>query len=302
VINLEVFGDSTKMSKVAELLDQFAGASRVRLVPATRAGHSIVSAAVPPRAVDGLLETLRRQGVPARDITLTRVEVVGSLTAAPGEASLVWADVLGTAWLNARPLARYLAFMFVAGVIACYGVIDTNVILIVGAMAVSPDLLPITAVGVGIVGRQPALAVRALLTLALGLAIASAAAAIFAWAQDVLGLIPSGFNVQETGVLGSLTSVNDETIAVALAAGVAGMLALETRASAGVGVAISVTTIPAAAYLGVAAGLGEFGTATGALGVLGTNVAMMVLGAVATLAVQSMLLRRAAARRLSTGA
>ena len=36
------------------------------------------------------------------------------------------------------------------------------------------------------------------------------------------------------------------------------MLALETRASSGVGVAISVTTIPAAAYLGVAAGLGEF--------------------------------------------
>jgi uncharacterized hydrophobic protein (TIGR00271 family) len=192
--------------------------------------------------------------------------------------------------------------MFVAGVIACYGVIDENVILIVGAMAVSPDLLPITAVGVGIVGRQPALAVRALLTLALGLAIASAAAAMFAWTQDVLGLIPSGFNVQETGVLGNLTSVNDETIAVALAAGVAGMLALETRASAGVGVAISVTTIPAAAYLGVAAGLGEFATATGALGVLGANVTMMVLGAVATLAVQSILLRRAAARRRGSGA
>jgi len=296
VINLEVFGDSTKMSKVAELLDQLAGVSRVRRVPAARAGHSIVSAAVRPRAVDGLLETLRRQGVPTREITLTRVEVVGSLTAAPGEATLVWADVLSTAWLNARPLARYLAFMFVAGVIACYGVIDANVILIVGAMAVSPDLLPITAIGVGIVGRQAGLAARALMTLTLGLGIASAAAALFALAQDALDLIPSGFNIHEVGVLGSLTSVNDETIVVALAAGVAGMLALETRASAGVGVAISVTTIPAAAYLGVATGLGEFGTATGALGVLGTNVAMMVLGAIATLAVQSMLLRRAAAR------
>jgi len=303
VINLEVFGDSTEMSKVAELLDQLAGVSRVRRVPAARAGHSIVSAAVRPRAVDGLLEALRRQGVPTSEITLTRVEVVGSLTTAPGEeASLVWADVLSTAWLNARPLARYLTFMFVAGVIACYGVIDANVILIVGAMAVSPDLLPITAIGIGLVGRQPGLAARALTTLTLGLGIASAAAAIFALAQDALDLIPSGFNIHEVGVLGSLTSVNDETIVVALAAGVAGMLALETRASAGVGVAISVTTIPAAAYLGVAAGLGEFGTATGALGVLGANVTMMVLGAVATLAVQSMLVRRAAAGRRSAGA
>ena len=41
------------------------------------------------------------------------------------------------------------------------------------------------------------------------------------------------------------------------------MLALETRASAAVGVAVSVTTIPAAAYLGVAAGLGEAGSALG---------------------------------------
>jgi uncharacterized hydrophobic protein (TIGR00271 family) len=300
VINLEVFGDSAAMSTVAELLDEVDGVSRVRLVHAVRAGHSVVSAAVRPRAVDALLVALRRQGVPAADITLTRVEVVGLLATGPAEASLVWADVLGTAWLNARPIARYLAFMFVAGVIACYGVIDTNVILIVGAMAVSPDLLPITAIGVGIVGRRPALAGRALLTLALGLAIASAAAAIVASAQDGLDLIPSGFNVNEAGVLGGLTTVNNETIAVALAAGVAGMLALETRASSGVGVAISVTTIPAAAYLGVAAGLGEFATATGALGVLGANVAMMVVGAVATLTLQSALMRRAVVTRRPT--
>lgn len=293
MINLEVFGDSAAMSTVAELLDDVDGVSRVRRVDAARAGHSVVSAAVRPRAVDALLVALRRQGVPAADVTLTRVEVVGSLATGPAEASLVWADVLGTAWLNSRPVARYLSFMFVAGVIACYGVLDGNVILIVGAMAVSPDLLPITAIGVGIVSRRPALAGRALLTLALGLAIATAAAAIFALAQDGLDVIPPGFDVNDTGVLGSLTTVNNETIVVALAAGVAGMLALETRASSGVGVAISVTTIPAAAYLGVASALGEFGRASGALGVLGTNVAMMVVGAVATLTLQSALMRHA---------
>jgi hypothetical protein len=43
--------------------------------------------------------------------------------------------------------------------------------------------------------------------------------------------------------------------------------------------------------------LGEFTTATAALGVLGANVTMMVLGAVATLALQSVMLRHAAARR-----
>lgn len=292
MINLEVFGDSTAMSGVAGLLDEVDGVSRVRVVPAALAGHAVVSAAVLPAAVDTLLEALRRHGVPRSEITLTRVEVVGSLATGAPEASLIWADMLGAASVNARPIARYLAFMFVAGVIACYGVVDANVILIVGAMAVSPDLLPITAIGIGIVGRRPALAARAFVTLTLGMAIASGAAAIFAWGQNRLDLLPPGFNLHQVGVLGSLTSVNDETIAVALAAGVAGMLALETGASSAVGVAISVTTIPAAAYLGVAAGLGEFTTARGALGVLGANVAMMVVGAVATLALQSVVSRR----------
>ena len=98
-------------------------------------------------------------------------------------------------------------------------------------------------------------------------------------------------------MLGSLTTVNNETIVVALVAGVVGMLALETRASAGVGVAVSVTTIPAAAYLGVAAALGEIDNATGALGVLGVNVAMLVVGASGALMAQRLVARRAADTR-----
>jgi uncharacterized hydrophobic protein (TIGR00271 family) len=292
VINLEVFGKSGAMATVAGRLDELDDVSRVRIVDATRARHSVVSAAVRPRAVDTTLQEVRRLGVPDTDITMTRVEVVGSLATGTVEASLVWADVIGTAWLNARPIARYLAFMLAAGVIGSYGVIDNNSILIVGAMAVSPDLLPITAIGVGIVARRLGLAARAFLTLAVGLGVAALAAALSAFVQDQLDLIPTGFDIEETGVLGGLTAVSNETIAVALVAGIAGMLALETRASSGVGVAISVTTIPAAAYLGVAAGLRETDKALGALGVLGANVSMMVVGAVATLALQRLLIRR----------
>jgi uncharacterized hydrophobic protein (TIGR00271 family) len=297
MIALEVFGKTAAMQAVAGRLDKIDGVSRVRLVDATREGYSVLSASLRPRTVDAVIEDLRRHGVPDPDIELTRVELVGSLATGRTEAGLVWADVIGTAWLNARPIARYLAFMFAAGVIAAYGVVDDNVILIVGAMAVSPDLLPITGIGVGVVARLPGLAARALLTLALGLGVASAAAAICTFVQDRFDVIPSAFNLQETGVLGGLTTVGNETIVVALVAGVAGMLALETRASSGVGVAISVTTIPASAYLGVAAGLGEFGKATGALGVLSANVLMMVVGAVATLELQGKLARRRAEGR-----
>ena len=96
----------------------------------------------------------------------------------------------------------------------------------------------------------------------------------------------------DESALSGLTTVNDATVGVALAAGVAGMLALETRASSAVGVAISITTIPAAAYFGVAVAVGEMGKAWGALAVLGVNVVMLLVAGTATLLLQRWLARR----------
>jgi uncharacterized hydrophobic protein (TIGR00271 family) len=303
MMQVEVFGPSGVMAEVASALDALDGVSRVRRVEAVRPGHSVVAAAALPRAVDPVLDELSRLEVPGSDIAVTRVDVVEWSATRDAEAGLVWADVLGQAWVNARPIGRYLVLMLAAGVIAGYGVIERNAILIVGAMAVSPDLLPITAIGVGLVGRSWRLATAALLTLVAGLVVTSAAAALLTLSQDKLDLIPSGFTLSSASdALGGLTSISHETIAVALVAGVAGMLSLETRASSAVGVAVSVTTIPAAAYLGVAAGLGVVGTASGAFGLLGANVGMMVLGASLTLVVQRRLRRGGRSPRSSEAA
>ena len=79
---------------------------------------------------------------------------------------------------------------------------------------------------------------------------------------------------------------------IALAAGVAAMLSFETRASAAVGVAISVTTMPASAYLGVAIGAGGIDEALGALVVLLVNVALLILSGSVTLLLQRWLPNR----------
>ena len=288
-----MFGDTASMESVADLLDANADASRVRLTPATRSGTAVVLATVHPRAVNSLMDQLRDAGVSDVDVTLTREDVLGRSRTPGAEAGLVWEDVLGMAGRNSRPVARYLAFMLAAGVIASYGVIEYNGILVVGAMAISPDLLPITAIGVGLVDgrlrfepsppRSPD-------------AISAGAAAITAFLQDRFARIPPRFDIDAT-VLGGLTHVGNETIVVALAAGVAGMLALETRAGSGVGVAVSVTTIPAAAYLGVAVGLGEMAHAPGALAVLGVNVLMLVIASSCTLLLQRFVASRQLARR-----
>jgi uncharacterized hydrophobic protein (TIGR00271 family) len=284
MLHLRVYGRADSLTEIGEGLEDLAVARNVALIPGIRAGHVLLTAEVTAERADGVLELLVRSGVDEQDIKLARLDEIGPIR--PGRsASLIWADVLGQARANARPVARYLVFTIAAGAIAAYGVIEANAILIVGAMAVSPDLLPITAACVGFVSRRIRLVGRALTTLALGMGATCLTAALLTLVLDQVDLLPASFEIGESALSG-LTTVNDSTIAVALAAGVAGMLALETRASAAVGVAISITTIPAAAYLGVAAGVGEVAEASGALAVLGVNVAMLLVAGTLTLIVQ----------------
>jgi len=291
MLHLRVFGDSAAMGEVAERLGALAGARHVSITDGVRAGNALVTADLRAAAADGALEMVRGLGVAAEDMTLLRLDAIGPSPTTDESVALVWADLLGQARLNARTAIRYLVFMSVAGVIGAFGVIDRDQILIVGAMAVAPDLLPVTAACTGLVLGRPRLVRRGLVSLFVGLGVACLFAAAITGFLNLFGLLPNEFAVSEIG-LASQQHVEAETIFVALAAGVAGMLAVETRASMGVGVAISVTTIPAAAFLGVAAGVGEFSRSLGALGVLGTNIGMMLVGGSAALIVQ----RRVSAR------
>ncbi len=285
MLHLRVYGRADSLTEIGTALEDLGAARNVALAHGVRSGHVLLTAEVTPGSADAVLELLVRRGVDAEDIQLARFDEIGPLKPGRTGGSLIWADMLGQARANARPVARFLVFMVAAGVIAAFGVIDASQILIVGAMAVSPDLLPITAICVGLVGGRYRLVARALMTLTVGMAAACLTGGVLTLVLNVLHLLPTNFAVGESVVSG-LTTVNVATILVAFAAGIAGMLALETRASSAVGVAISITTIPAAAYLGVAAGLGEAAEAVGALAVLGVNVAFLVIAGTLTLLVQ----------------
>ena len=296
MLHLRVYGLAGTMDTVVDRVAAVPGVAHItRADTGDGSGRALVTADLRPDAADAALASIDELGIPAEDVSLLRLEGIhrGRLRRA---TLVVWADLLGAAGENARPVGRYLVFMLAAGVIAAYGVIYANGILIVGAMAVSPDLLPITAICIGITVGRGRLVGRAFWTLAAGLGTAGLVAGLLTASLDVLDLLPANFHVGESALNG-LTSVNSSTFVVALVAGVAGMLALETRASSSVGVAISVTTIPASAYLGVAAGMGEIGKASGALAVLGINVALMVVGGTLTLVVQRVMERRAERRR-----
>jgi uncharacterized hydrophobic protein (TIGR00271 family) len=275
----------------ATVLGELEGVRRVVQQADDAAEHRayVFVADVEPSCADRLVEEIARLGIGVDDYVLTRVDVVAPQHhhehGEGGVDGFAWVEILGQARANSRPLARYLALINVAAVIAALGVITSSSILIVGAMAVSPDLLPICATCVGLAGGNSALARRAFVTLTLGLGLVVVTAAVLSALLKWTGLLPDGFAVEQSS-LSTLAKTDYSTVLIALAAGVAGMLSFETRASTAVGVAISVTTIPASAYLGVAVGGGGIEHALGALVVLAINVVLLIVGGTLTLLAQ----------------
>ena len=147
------------------------------LTPAVRDGHSLLTAEVSPESADEVLDFMHDRGVMPEDVALARVEEIGRPARAHAGAGLIWADMLGKASRNARPVARYLVLMVVAGVIAAYGVIEVNSILIVGRDGGEPRHTAGRGCLRGARERRRRLAWRALVTLVIGLGATCAAAA-----------------------------------------------------------------------------------------------------------------------------
>jgi hypothetical protein len=108
----------------------------------------------------------------------------------------------------------------------------------------------------------------------------------------LFGRIPEDLRLADTVIGEALTTLGPGSLMVATVAGVAGMIAFERPGGAAVGVAISVTTIPAAAYVGAAMAMGRDDPMWGALVVLLTNVVILVVASAATLTLQRRARRR----------
>ena len=96
-----------------------------------------------------------------------------------------------------------------------------------------------------------------------------------------------------------ISSPDGWSVLVAYLAGMAGMLSLTSaKSGALVGVLISVTTIPAAANIGVAAALGNWADWRGAMAQLSINLVGIVLAGVLTLRLERGLYERRRQRHL----
>jgi uncharacterized hydrophobic protein (TIGR00271 family) len=219
--------------------------------------------------------------------------------AGAGADAVVWEEVEARTSENIELSASFVAFMVVAMLIAAVGIVTDQIILIIGAMVVGPEFGPIAGLCVAAVQRRGEVAKRSLIALAIGFPAGITACFLFTLALDGVGLIPEGFAAEDHPFTQFISSPDEFSFIVAYLAGMAGVLSLtSTKSGALVGVLISVTTIPAAANIGVAAALADWSEWRGAIGQLSLNLSAIFLAGIGTLYVQRLLYVRRRRRHL----
>jgi uncharacterized hydrophobic protein (TIGR00271 family) len=140
---------------------------------------------------------------------------------------------------------------------------------------------------VAIVELRGDLVRRSLVALAVGFSAGVVAAYGLMVLVRATGLDPDGFALEDLRLTGFISQPDVFSFLVAYIAGTAGVLSLTSaKSGALIGVLISVTTIPAAANIGVAAAYTDWDEMGGAAAQLGLNLFAIVLAGVATLYVQ----------------
>lgn len=213
---------------------------------------------------------------------------------APGEPAdaVIWEQLAGATHEESTLSITYSAFMILATMIAACGVVLDNAILIVGAMAVGPEFGPLAGVCTAVVQRAPKLAARSLIALLVGFAVAIAATTVFSLGMDALDLFSREQLEADRPNTSFVWQPDPFSFVVALLAGIAGTLSLTSaKSGALVGVAISVTTIPAGANAAVALSYGDLSQMWGSIEQLLLNLFGIMLAGVLTLYGQKLLWR-----------
>jgi uncharacterized hydrophobic protein (TIGR00271 family) len=211
---------------------------------------------------------------------------------APADA-VVWEEVEARTNEQVELSGVYLAFMVLAGLLAMVGIYQDSAILIVGAMVVGPEFGPLAGLCVALVHLRGRLALRSGVALAVGFPLAIATVYLATLLLKALNLFDDQFSQEDHGLANIISQPDFFTFFVAACAGAAGMLSLSTaKSGALIGVLISVTTIPAAANIGVAAAYQDWSTLRGSVEQLAINLSSIVLAGTAVLYVQRRLYLR----------
>ncbi|MEU8847254.1 DUF389 domain-containing protein [Streptomyces sp. NPDC048564] len=310
MLHLRLITPADRTDDVVRLIEGTVGTTHLAVLPGAARNPSgdLVMCDVAREAGDGLLTDLQQLGIEeSGSIAVENIDLSLSKRAdkaeeeAPGEGAdaVLWEHLTEATHEESTLSVTYLAFITLATMIAACGVVLDNAILIVGAMAVGPEFGPLAGICTAMVQRAPRLALRSLIALLVGFAVAMAVTVGFSYFMDAVGLFTEAKLEADRPNTGFIYAPDWFSFVVAVLAGAAGTLSLTSaKSGALVGVAISVTTVPAAANASVALIYGDAKQTWLSTGQLLLNLLGIILAGTLTLLTQKWLW--SAQRRRST--
>jgi uncharacterized hydrophobic protein (TIGR00271 family) len=304
MVHLRIVAPEDRSSKVLALLESASSASNVVFLAgaARKPVGDVILCDIAREEASVLIDDLKELKIDeVGSIALEQIDSELSRAARRAEKAagglpadaVVWEEVEARTHESIELGGTFLAFMVLACLLASIGIYTGSTILIVGAMVVGPEFGPLAALAVATVERRLGVAIRSLTALAVGFPVGITAAFLFTLFCVAVGLVDSDFHSSENPITRFIAEPEWFTVFVALFAGAAGVLSL-TAAKSGalVGVLISVTTIPAAANVGISAAVGNWSDWRGAMLQLSINLVAIVAAGVATLYVERRLFQR----------
>ncbi|WP_447037963.1 DUF389 domain-containing protein [Streptomyces sp. DSM 118878] len=304
MLHLRLITPADTTDSVVRLIEGTTGTTHLAVFPgaARDPAGDVVMCDTAREAADELLDGLRALGIDKTgSIAVESIDLSLSERAdkaekdAPGEAAdaVLWEQLTEATHEESTLSATYVAFITLATMIAACGVVLDNAILIVGAMAVGPEFGPLAGFCTALVRRAPRLALRAVTALLVGFAAAMAVTVGFSYFMDAMNLFSDEALRADRPNTNFIYRPDWFSFVVAVLAGTAGTLSLTSaKSGALVGVAISVTTVPAAANAAVAFSYAEYRQAWGSTEQLLLNLLGIVLAGTATLLAQKALWAR----------
>ncbi|GHD51297.1 hypothetical protein GCM10010317_031750 [Streptomyces mirabilis] len=313
MLHLRLITPADRTDDVVRLIERTVGTTHLVVLTgaARNPAGDVVTCDVAREAGDELIAGLREMELDRTgSIAVENIDLSLSKRAdkaedeAPGESAdaVLWEHLADATHEESTLSVTYVAFLTLATMIAACGVVLDNAILIVGAMAVGPEFGPLAGICTALVRRVPRLAWRSLNALLVGFAVALVVTVGFTYFMDAVGLFSAVKLDAERPNTNFIYRPDAFSFVVAVLAGVAGTLSLTSaKSGALVGVAISVTTVPAAANAAVAFAYGEYRQAWGSTEQLLLNLLGIVLAGTFTLVVQKRLWAQQRERTARTG-
>jgi len=267
----------------------------------------VILADVAREGVNQIIEALDALGV--HDEGIVHVEPVQAWLSqrgldaerrTPGSSAdaVVWVDVTQRAYEESELNWTYLSFMSLATLLASIAIVLDSQVLIIGAMVLGPEFVPIAALGLALVRRRRHLFGRALQTLVVGFLVAILVTTLFALLARAVGWVELSDVVGRRPETDFIYQPDKWSFIVAIIAAAAGVLSLTSAKVGGLsGVFISVTTVPASGNVALGLAFGAWDEVAGSGLQLLLNLSGMAVAGWATLAFQNGVWSRLSARR-----